>query len=52
MENAIDIATSSIKPEIIKKAIDDLEKEIRSISFSIGFYTWYKSQRVLKKIKR
>lgn len=51
MQGAIDIATNSIKPEIIKKAIEDLEEEIRDIALSINFRTWFKAKQTLKSSK-
>jgi hypothetical protein len=51
MQGAIEIAKSSIKPEIIKEAIEDLEDEIRDIAFSIDIRTWYKVKQTLKSSK-
>jgi hypothetical protein len=51
MQGAIELATSSIKPEIIKEAIEDLENEIRDIAFSIDIRTWYKVKQTLKSSK-
>lgn len=51
MQGAIEIATNSIKPEIIKEAIKDLEDEIRDIAFSIDIRTWYKVKQTLKSSK-
>lgn len=51
MQGVIEIATNSIKPEIIKEAIEDLEDEIRDIAFSIDFRTWFKAKRTLKSSK-
>ncbi len=51
MQGAIDIATNSIKPEIIKEAIEDLEEEIRDIALSINFRTWFKAKQTLKSSK-
>jgi hypothetical protein len=41
----------SIKPKIINEAINDLEDEILSISFSISIITWIKAKRTIKRIK-
>jgi len=51
MQGAIEIATNSIKPEIIKEAIKDLEDEIRDIAFSIDIRTWYKVKQTLRSSK-
>ena len=51
MQGAIEVATNSIKPEIIKEAIEDLEDEIRDIAFSIDIRTWFKAKRILKSSK-
>ncbi len=51
MQGAIDVTTNSIKPEIIKEAIEDLEKEIRDIAFSIDIRTWFKVKQTLKSSK-
>lgn len=51
MQGAIEIATNSIKPEIIKEAIEDLEEEIRDIAFSIDIRTWLKAKKTLKTSK-
>lgn len=51
MQGAIEITSNSIKPEIIKEAIEDLEEEIRDIAFSIDIRTWLKAKKTLKTSK-
>jgi len=51
IQSTIDLATETIKPEIIKDAINDLESEIRDIAFSIDVKTWFKVKKTLKSLK-
>jgi len=51
IQGAIELATNSIKPKIIKEAIEDLEDKIRDIAFSIDIRTWYKVKQTLRSSK-
>lgn len=52
LNEKIKLTTDTIKPEILKDSITDLEDEIRAISLSINFATWFRAKKIISRIKR
>jgi hypothetical protein len=51
LNDQIDVSVKTIKPELIKEAISDLEVEIKSIALSINLRTWYRAKKTLNNMK-
>lgn len=51
LNEQIELTVETIKPEIIKDAISDLEDEIKGIALSINFWTWYRATKTVKNTK-
>lgn len=51
LDEQIELTVETIKPEIIKDAISDLEDEIRGIALSINLWTWYRARKTVKNTK-
>jgi hypothetical protein len=47
----IELTVQTIKPELIKDAISDLEDEIKGIAFTINLWTWFRAKKTITKIK-
>lgn len=51
LNEQIELTVETIKPEIIKDAVSDLEDEIRGIALSINLWTWYRARRTVNNTK-
>ncbi len=51
LNEQIELTVQTIKPELIKDAISDLEDEIKGIAFSINLWTWFKAKKTITKTK-
>jgi hypothetical protein len=51
LNEQIELTVETIKPEIIKDAISDLEDEIRGIALSINLWTWCRARRTVNNTK-
>lgn len=51
LDEKIDLTVDTIKPEILKDAVSDLEDEIKGIAFSINLWTWYRAKKTIAKTK-
>lgn len=52
LSEQIELTVETVKPEIIKDAISDLEEEIKDISLSINIWTWIRAKKTVNNIKR
>jgi len=55
-ETQIDIegkqVIKTIKPDLLKEALIDLEKDIKNISLKINPFVWFRSAKAIKRLKR
>ena len=51
LNEQIELTVETIKPDIIKEAISDLEDEIRGIALSINLWTWYRAKKTVNITK-
>ena len=51
LNDKIELTVEIIRPEILKDAISDLEKEITGIGLSISLRAWFRAKKSIKKTK-